>query len=98
MPATYVTCTTKILDVSDLEGKKANRDNFCIQCGSSPQIDEEGFVPLSVSLTGDFTDSQESQSFMYYTPPSIKSIFPRYGVKDGQTKVEIWGDNFKNFD
>jgi hypothetical protein len=35
---------------------------------------------------------------MYYTPPTIKSIFPRYGVKDGQTKVEIWGENFKNFD
>ncbi len=28
--ATYVTCTSKILDVSDVEGKKANRDNFCI--------------------------------------------------------------------
>ena len=55
--ATYVTCTTKILDVSDLEGKKANRDNYCIQCGASPMSDEEGYVPLSVSLTGDFTDS-----------------------------------------
>jgi hypothetical protein len=35
---------------------------------------------------------------MYYITPTIKSIFPRYGVKDGQTKVEIWGENFKNFD
>ena len=35
---------------------------------------------------------------MYYATPTIKSIFPRYGVKDGGTKVEIWGENFKNFD
>ena len=57
VPATYVTCTSKILEVTDIEGGKANRDNYCIQCGASPPSDEEGFVPLSISLTGDFIDS-----------------------------------------
>jgi hypothetical protein len=35
---------------------------------------------------------------MYYLPPVVKAIYPRYGVKDGETKVEVWGENFKNFD
>jgi hypothetical protein len=96
--ATYVTCTAKILEVWDVEGKKASRDQFCIQCGSSPATDVEGIVPFSVSLTGDFTDSQESLSFEYYLPPKVNAIYPRYGVKDGGTMVEIWGENFKNFD
>ena len=30
VPATYVTCTSKILDVTDFEGKKSNRNNYCI--------------------------------------------------------------------
>jgi hypothetical protein len=28
----------------------------------------------------------------------LTSIYPRYGPKDGNTFVEVWGENFLNFD
>lgn len=51
-----------------------------------------------VSVTGDFTDSNDSEPFRYYAVPEIHAIYPHYGPKDGGTLVKVWGANFLNFD
>lgn len=96
--ATYVSCTQKPLLVGDIEGLHAVRNHTCLQCESSPANDAAEIVSLMVSLTGDFTDTDDSENFRYYLPPMIHSIYPRYGKKDGGTLVEVWGENFLNFD
>ncbi len=55
-------------------------------------------VPFTVSLTGDFSDIENSVPYRYYKDPVIHAIYPRYGEKDGKTRVEVWGENFLNFD
>jgi hypothetical protein len=32
--------------------------------------------------------------YRYYRPTKVHSIFPRYGPKDGDTVVQVWGENF----
>ena len=51
-----------------------------------------------ISLTGDFTDSADSEPFRYYNNTRVWAIYPRYGPKDGGTVVQVWGDNFLNYD
>ena len=51
-----------------------------------------------ISLTGDFTDSADSEPFRYYNNTRVHAIYPRYGPKDGGTVVQVWGDNFLNYD
>lgn len=51
-----------------------------------------------VSVTGDFTDSNDSEPFRYYNNPTVSAIYPHYGPKDGGTLVKVWGTNFLNFD
>jgi hypothetical protein len=51
-----------------------------------------------VSLTGDFSDVTNSLPFRYYPPSRIYAIYPRYGPKDGDTVVQVWGENFLNFE
>jgi hypothetical protein len=96
--ATYVTCQTKPMTVNEMEGKRTIRDAYCLQCGSTPPIASPEVVSLMVSLTGDFTDTDDSEVYRYYLPPKISAIYPRYGIKDGNTLVEVWGENFMNFD
>ena len=55
-------------------------------------------MPLTISLTGDFSDAVESLPYRYFATNKVYSIKPRYGPKDGQTLVEVWGENFLNFD
>lgn len=55
-------------------------------------------VPLMISLTGDFTDSADSEPFRYYNNTRVHAIYPRYGPKDGGTVVQVWGENFLNYD
>ena len=50
-----------------------------------------------VSLTGDFSDAVDGEPFRYYNEPEVHAIYPRYGVKDGGTTVQVWGKNFMNF-
>lgn len=85
--AIYVTCTEKPLTYQDYEGARLNRDSYCLQCESSPPVSKPGIVSILISLTGDFTDSEDSENFRYYLPPKITGIYPRYGKKDGNTKV-----------
>jgi hypothetical protein len=96
--ASYVTCAKKPVTVDEIEGKHAIRDDYCLQCESSPAIAQAEVVSLMISLTGDFTDSDDSEIYRYYSPPKISAIYPRYGVRDGNTLVEVWGENFMNFD
>lgn len=55
-------------------------------------------MPFSISLTGDFTDTDDSEPFRFYEPTKVYSIYPRYGPKDGETFVQVWGEHFLNFD
>jgi hypothetical protein len=54
-------------------------------------------ISLSISLTGDFTDTDNSVPYTYYKNPVVRAIYPRYGPKDGGTKVYVWGEGFINF-
>jgi len=77
--------------MSDLEGKHANRTTACLQCENTPEIDGPEIASLTISLTGDFLDSDDSEPFRYYTPTVVSAIYPRYGPKDGGTLVQVWG-------
>ena len=35
-----------------------------------------------------------SLPYRYYDPPQVFNIYPRYGPKDGDTVVQVWGKNF----
>lgn len=64
----------------------------------SPPNEQVEIIPFTVSLLGDFTDCENSVPFRYYKEVSISYIYPRYGPKDGGTMVEVFGENFLNFD
>ena len=49
---------------------------------------------MTVSLTGDFGDVASSIPFRYYKQVKINAIYPRYGPKDGDTVIQVWGENF----
>lgn len=95
--ANYITCQESIPRVETVQGKHANRTNYCLICDNSPAVDEQEIVTLTVSLTGDFSDSDDSEPYNYYLPTVVNAIYPRYGPKDGNTLVQVWGENFLNF-
>ena len=35
--------------------------------------------------------------FTYYEPTRIHAFYPRYGPKDGDTPVQVWGENFYDY-
>lgn len=55
---------------------------------------QDGVIAFTVSLTGDFSDVTSSLSYRYYKRTEHFSIYPRYGPKDGDTVVQVWGANF----
>ena len=69
-----------------------------MQCDNSPAVNKPQITPLMISLTGDFTDSADSEPFRYYNNTRVHAIYPRYGPKDGGTVVQVWGENFLNYD
>lgn len=48
-------------------------------------------------MTGDFSDSIDEARYEYYTDTRIYAFYPRYGPKDGDTPVQVWGENFIDF-
>jgi hypothetical protein len=96
--ALYVSCTENPLGATDVEGRHADRTATCLACENSPANLGAEVVPFSISLTGDFTDTNDSEPFSYYEPTVVYSIYPRYGPKDGDTLVEVWGEHFLNMD
>lgn len=51
-------------------------------------------ITFTVSLTGNFDDAESSHPYRYYSPIVVDSIYPRYGPKDGESVVQVWGKNF----
>lgn len=99
--AIYIRCTTKpstfyAKDAVKGADKQALNDT-CIQCEASPKTDTVEIVPLTVSLTGKFDDSTSSHPYRYYRPAQVSDIYPRYGPKDGDTVIEVWGKHFIDF-
>jgi len=43
---------------------------------------------------GTFEDSSSSMPFRFYDDVHVDAIYPRYGPKDGDTVVKVWGKNF----
>jgi hypothetical protein len=64
---------------------------MCLQCDDNDAINSPEIVPFTVSITGDFSDTENSVPFRYYKDIRVFSIYPRYGPKNGETRVEIWG-------
>lgn len=52
---------------------------------------------MQVSLTGTFDDNINSVPYEFYPPTRVYAFYPRYGPKDGDTLVKIWGDNFIDY-
>lgn len=95
---TYVTCTPLPRNPDDPEPTTPEKSSYCIQCDPSPPGLEEDMVPFLVSITGDFSDVENSVEFEYYTPPVIDYIVPKYGNRNGGTTVTVYGRNFIDFD
>lgn len=96
--ATYVTCTPKPRHPSEPEPTTPEKTAHCLQCDPGPGWIEADMVPFTVSITGDFTDVENSVEFQYYLPPKVHSIKPIYGTKNGGTVVTVFGENFIDFD
>ena len=95
---TYVTCTPLPRNPDDPEPTTIEKTDHCIICDPSPAGIENDMIPFLVSITGDFSDIENSVEFQYYTPPSVSYIVPMYGQKDGGTVVTVYGQNFIDFD
>jgi len=96
--ATYVTCTPIPRRPDEPEPTTAEKTAHCIECDPSPESPVSDMVPFSVSITGDFTDVENSAEFQYYPPPKVNYIVPIYGPKNGGTVVTVYGENFIDFD
>ena len=95
--ATYVKCTPNPRKIGEREPLPSEKTEICIQCENSRPHNED-IIPFTVSLLGDFTDTLNSIPYRFYIQPKITWIYPRYGPKDGNTKVEVFGEGFLNFD
>jgi hypothetical protein len=65
-------------------------------CDNSPPNKKEEIINVQMSVIGDFSDCTNSSKFEYYNNPQIYKIQPRYGPKDGNSRVQVWGRDFKN--
>ena len=96
--ATYVLCTAAARNViNETEARHKDKDLYCLQCDNSPAAAKSDIVSFTISMSGDFSDVINSMSYRYYNPTRIYAIYPRYGPKDGETIVQVWGENFINF-
>ena len=94
----YIKCTPEPKKIWEMEPPTSAKTLTCIQCEMAPPGFKSEIIPFTVSLTGDFSDISNSLSYRYYTDVVITAIYPKYGEKDGGTKVEVWGEHFLNFD
>ena len=92
--ATYIKCSKAPKTFYQKEKGEVPANETCIQCEASPKLEGPDLVSLSVSLTGRFDDVYSSQPYRYYNPVHVDAIYPRYGPKDGDTVVQVWGKNF----
>ena len=66
--AVYVTCATSPRKYGELEPRRRNKNDTCLQCDNSPEVESAEIIPFMVSLTGDFSDTQNSVPYRYYKP------------------------------
>ena len=92
--ASYVPCAKEAPKIYEREGKKAQKGHVCIFCENSPPSLESKPVEFTISLTGDFSDVSSAAPFYYYKPVKVAAIKPQQGPKDGDTRVEVWGEGF----
>ena len=97
VPGTYAKCTPKPRKPGERQPSTIEKTEICIQCEDSPKHTDD-IVAFTVSLLGDFTDTLNSIPYRYYEEPKITYITPRSGPKDGNTKVDVYGQGFLNFD
>jgi hypothetical protein len=69
--ATYVPCALSPLKVNGTEPRHRNKTDMCLQCDNTLAYEHNEIVPFSVSLKGDFSDSNNSVSYRYYRPVRI---------------------------
>jgi IPT/TIG domain. len=62
----------------------------------SPAHDIEETVQLKISLNGDFKDTLTAD-FIYYIQPTVLYSVPFIGSKNGNTFVQVFGKNFRDF-
>jgi hypothetical protein len=91
--ANYIKCTKRPLTFYEGE-KSATKSYTCVQCEDSPPYPQPEIISLAVSLTGKFDDVYSSRPYRYYEPARVDAIYPRYGPRDGDTVVRVWGANF----
>jgi len=89
----YIKCTKRPATFYEAE-KGVVKNYTCVQCEDSPRYHQAEIISLSVSLTGKFDDVYSSRPYRYYEPARVDAIYPRYGPKDGDTVVQVWGANF----
>jgi hypothetical protein len=95
--ATYVSCPAKQPKIYEKEGKKKDRTTVCVQCEDSPAVNESKPIAFTLSLDGDFSDVQSSVEYYYYQPQKVWALKPQAGPKDGETTVQVWGENFADY-
>lgn len=93
--AVYVRCTQSPLKFYSKErGADAIKNSTCIECESAPASTTAEIVTFAVSLTGKFDDVHTTLPYRFYKQAIVSAIYPRYGPKDGDTVVQVWGENF----
>ena len=93
VPGEWIRCSKRPPTFYESEHEQT-RNFTCILCEDSPPNPKAEIVTFSVSLTGAFNDVYSSLPYRYYDPPQVFNIYPRYGPKDGDTVVQVWGKNF----
>ncbi len=69
--ANYVTCSTSPRRPGEAEARKRQKNDTCLQCDNSPEVENPEIIPFTISLTGDFSDAANSVPYRYYKPVSI---------------------------
>jgi hypothetical protein len=91
--ANWIRCSKKPPTFYQSE-HEAVKTHTCIMCEDSPPNAHADIVSFSVSLSGKFDDVYSSLPYRYYDNVFVSNIYPRYGPKDGDTVVQVWGNNF----
>lgn len=87
VPGTYIFCKSEKFKIEQHEGRHKDKNDTCIACDNSPPSAKPESISFTISLSGDFSDTQNSLPYRYYLNPTVHAIYPRYGPKDGDTVV-----------
>lgn len=74
VPAAYVSCSAAPIGPNDKEARKGEKNDWCLQCSDAPPNNDAEIINLSVSLTGTFEDTNDSEPYRYYFPTVIYAM------------------------